>query len=209
MILDRPLDNSWFVSEGDQALKLSKLLLGMYANNLISTKSMYPDKRPSSPSSMDDFESLPRSRRSTTPDVQDSIHLAMAHQAHRDKVKERLNKILLFNFTVAGDSEPTVPYKDSHQFLNSSRAGFEDLFHFFDPPTTPEITTWKRECPECLDAHDARSFDNLFDVETWDDSNATFLNPKYLGFDDIPEMKKRKQVTDTLPAGNDFIDRSW
>ena len=192
MIIDRPLKSSWFVPEGSNALKLSKLLLNMYAQST-SSKSMYPDRRPSPPESMNDFESLPRSRRSVLPNVTSTIELAMEFQTHKEEVKNRLNQILT--------AYPNM------QFLNfeDNDEVFDNMVNFYDDSYSPDVTGWKRECPECLDDHDARKFDDLFDVESFD----SFLDPKDLNFSIIPEMEKRQSMTTTLPTGNNFTTKSW
>ena len=67
MIFDRPLPNDWFVkdpSDVTKAIQVSKLILGMIASEMLSTRSTYSPKRASDSLEIPKFESVPRSRRS-------------------------------------------------------------------------------------------------------------------------------------------------
>ena len=72
MIFDRPLPNDWFVKDPSDstadpvALQVSKLILGMFASEMLSTRSTYSPKRALDSLESPKFESVPRSRRSTT-----------------------------------------------------------------------------------------------------------------------------------------------
>ena len=68
MIFDRPLPNDWFVkdpTDDSKAIQVSKLILGMIASEMLSTRSTYSPKRASDSLESPKFESVPRSRRST------------------------------------------------------------------------------------------------------------------------------------------------
>ena len=195
LILDRALPTAWFhpIDGSDPAVgavKLSKLMLGMYAAHQIATKTTNPTNVPEY-SNESKFEKRPRR----------SVDLAdfMADPA---TVGERIDDL----------DGVSTSFKKWYQYLdanNPNQIGFGDVLDFAKEEASNTFTPYTEQQ---LAARDARRWNSLIQGETdqWKKPFDTGLNPLDFGnFTYVPELDSRVNMKTTLPGGNDFITKPW
>ena len=195
LIVDRALPLAWFYPTDSnepelEAIKLSKLMLGMYAAHQIATKTTNPNTLPDYANEIK-FEKRPRR----------SVDLA-EFMADSDVVRKRLDDL----------EGVSTTSKMWYQYLNAKNLGNIDLEDVLDFTEANASNTYTPYTEEQLADQDARRMRNsLFQGETdqWKTPFDTGLDPTKFGSSQVPELDSRVNMKTTLPRGNDFITKPW
>ena len=189
-IFDRPLPNNWFVkdpTDDDKALQVSKLILGMLASGMMSTRSTYSPKRAEDSLESPKFESVPRSRRSTfEQDSPSSTVNLRKYQAGQVISNKRVLHISL-NFYIQNKVNNRI------EDITTSIPELADFFEHIEETwlTKPEKTINGTDHTPIYDGEradlDARNFKNFFDSDVGDNLDLMKKhmdwNPSALNFD--------------------------
>ena len=177
LIVDRALPLAWFYPTDSnkpelEAIKLSKLMLGMYAAHQIATKTTNPNNLPDYANEIK-FEKRPRR----------SVDLA-EFMADSDVVRKRLDDL----------EGVSITSKMWYQYLNAENLGsidFEDVLDFTKANASNTYTPYTEE--QLADQDARRMRNSLFQGETdqWKTPFDTGLDPTEFGNSQVPELDSR------------------